>query len=217
MQVITMSWVDLLNASVGVVSLILGAFAIALSVYFFVKAKESEKEAAKTLEAIRAQTDALQRLTGRWMDRLTRYATEPRPADEGLMMLVNTMANLPTTILTHLRVQTTTDPNVSNEQLIGELVDCHIALYYYIAVANVTAQALLPSPDSFDATIPEHANVQRIIDLTSSDFQYMINMLSRVHGARLNASRVRHLYDEAQASWRPLVRNTQDALASRRT
>lgn len=212
-----MSGIDVLNVSVGIISLVLGAFAIGLSVYFFIKAKDSEKEAARTLEAIRVQTDALQRLTGRWMDRLTRYATEPRPADEGLMMLVNTMANLPTTILTHLRVQTTTDPNVSNEQLIGEMVDCYIALYYYIAVANVTAQALLPSPDSFDAAISEHANVQRIVDLTSSDFQYMSNMLSRVHASRLNASRVHHLYEEAHANWRPLVRNTQDALALRRT
>jgi len=121
-----MSGMDVLNISVGVISLILGGFAIWLSVYFFIKAKESEKETAKTLEAIRTQSDALQKLTGKWMDRFTRYATEPKPADEGLMMLVNTMANLPTTILTHLRVHTTTEPAPSNEALFGELTDCYM-------------------------------------------------------------------------------------------
>lgn len=91
-------------------SLVLGGFAIWLSLQFFIKGKESEKQIALTLEGIKMQTDALQKLTGRWMDRLTRYATEPRPADEGLKLLLSTMADLPTALLTHLQVQTTIDP-----------------------------------------------------------------------------------------------------------
>lgn len=211
-----MNAIDVLNVSVGGVSLILGFFAILLSVYFFMKAKDSEKETARTLEAIKVQTEALQKLTGRWMDRLTRYATEPRPADEGLMQLVSAMANLPTTILTHLRVTTTTQPASSNDEaLIGELVDSYIALYYYVAIANVTAQTLLPSMEAFDASVPEHSNVKRLVDQTLTDFQYITNLVASVHASRLSMSRVRHLYEDARVNWGPLVRNADSAWASR--
>jgi hypothetical protein len=212
-----MSGIDVLNVSVGVISLVLGGFAIWLSVYFFMKAKDSEKEAAMTLEAIRVQTDALQKLTGRWMDRLTRYATEPRPADEGLMMLVNTMANLPTTILTHLRVHTATEAAPSNEALIAEMVDCYIALYYYIAIANVSTQPILPNNDVFDNAVPEHVGIRRVVDQTSTDFDYIARILAGVNESRLKASRVRHLLDEAKVSWRPLVRNADGVWESRRS
>lgn len=207
---------DVLNTSVGLMSLILGGFAIWLSWEFYSKAKDAEKQTAVTLEAIKAQSDALQRLTGRWMDRFTRYATEPRPADEGLMMLVNTMANLPTTILTHLRVQTTTtSPSTTPESLITEVVDCYIALYHWTAIANVGFQALLPL-DSFDEAVPEHANLKRIIDGSFNDFSIVANALSQVPNARLHASKINHLLIEAQATWRPLVRDTASALAVRR-
>ena len=58
------------------------------------KGKDAETEAAKALEGIRAQTDTLQHLAGKSMNRLTRYVTQPKPADEGMMALVNAMANL---------------------------------------------------------------------------------------------------------------------------
>jgi hypothetical protein len=179
--------------------------------------KEAEKQTAVTLEAIKAQSDALQRLTGRWMDRLTRYATEPRPADEGLMMLVNTMANLPTTILTHLRVQTTTTPHPSVEPLITEVFDCYIALYHWTAVANVCGQILLPTPDGFDEAIPEHATLKRIVDGSANDFAIMAQALNSERPERLNASRINRLLRDAMEHWRPLVRNTQEALAARAT
>lgn len=208
---------DALNISVNIVSLILGGFAIRLSVYFYTKAKDAETESAKTLEAIKAQTEALQKLTGRWMDRLTRYATEPRPADESLMMLVSTMANLPTTLLTHFRLQASTQPPRSNEDLLSEIVDCYIGLYYYIAVVNDITQALLPSPDNFDESLPEHKNIKSLIDLSYNDFNYMAQNLSQVNQTRLDNSRVKHLYAQASNTWRPLVRNTEDSLDARRS
>lgn len=207
---------DILNTAVSLTSLILGGFAIWLSWVFYSKAKDTEKQTAVTLEAIKAQSDTLQRLTGRWMDRLTRYATEPRPADEGLMMLVNTMANLPTTILTHLRVQTTTTSPTSTEPLMTEIVDCYIALYHWSAIANVSCQALLPSPDTFDEAIPEHASLKRIVDGSFNDFSIMTHALAQISQERINASRINHLLRDAQESWRPLVRNTEGALAARR-
>lgn len=211
------SIMEALNMSVGLMSLVLGGFAIWLSWVFYSKAKEAEKQTAVTLEAIKAQSDALQRLTGRWMDRLTRYATEPRPADEGLMMLVNTMANLPTTILTHLRVQTTTTSEPSTEPLITEVIDCYIALYYWTAIANVGCQGYLPSPDLYDETNPDHAGLKRLVDGSYSDFGIIAKIFEKVSQDRLNASRINHLLQETMEGWRPLVRNTQQALAAKTT
>ncbi len=205
---------DVLNIAVGLTSLVLGGFAIFLSVYFYTKAKDTEKDTAKTLEGIKAQTETLQRLTGRWMDRFTRYATEPHPADEGLMMLASAMADLPTTILTHLRLQAPT--TTSNEPLISELVSCYILLYFYTAVANVMGQALLPGPDNFDPSIPEHANIKRIIDRSFTDFATIADIITRVDASRLDANYYRNLLLEAQGLWRPLIRNTDSSLASRR-
>lgn len=208
---------EVLSMSVGFMSLGLGVLAIWLSWAFYSKAKDAEKQTAVTLEAIKSQSEMLQRLTGRWMDRLTRYATEPRPADEGLMMLVNTMANLPTTILTHLRVQTTTTSEPSIEPLIADLVDCYISLYHRTAMANVCAQLLLPSPDLFDEENSEHAFVKGIVDGSANDFAIITRAIHQVSQDRLNASRINHLLRGTVETWRPLVRNTQEALAARAT
>src|SRR5262249_48107303 len=133
-----MDWVLVINTSVGLMALVLGIFAIWLALYLYCKARDSEKETATTLEAIKAQSEALQKLTGRWMDRFTRHAVEPRPADEGLMQLVQVVASLPTTILAHLQVRGP-DPS-SQEPLLKEIVDAYVGLYYYTALANVLGQ-----------------------------------------------------------------------------
>lgn len=67
--------------AISVASTVLAVVAIWLSIHFFVKGKDSEKAVEKALEGIKAQTDTLQKVASRQLDRLTRYATEPRPAD----------------------------------------------------------------------------------------------------------------------------------------
>ncbi len=71
------------------VSIILGGFSVWLSLHFYTKTKDAETETKTALASIQAQSDALQRLTGKWMDRFTRHATEPRAADEAVMRLVD--------------------------------------------------------------------------------------------------------------------------------
>lgn len=177
---------ELLNTAVGLAALFLGGFAVWLSIHFYEKSKETEKAVAITLEAIRAQSEALQRLTGRWMDRFTRHATQPKPADEGLLTLVAAVANLPTTILTHLRIQP--ESGQSLESAIQEAVNGYIGLYYYSALSNVLAQATLPNEEVFDAQIDWHTAVQRIIDRTATDFQYMAGVLNSIERRRIDTS-----------------------------
>src|SRR5208283_5851218 len=140
-----MDILTVLSTAVGFMSLVLGGFAIWLSFQFYSKAKDAETRTAITLEAIKAQSEALQKLTGRWMDRFTRHATEPKPADQGLLALVNAMANLPTTILTHLQVHTEPRGGEAQEVALSEIINGYICLYHYTALANVGWQALLPA------------------------------------------------------------------------
>ena len=211
-----MDWLTVLNTSVGLMSLVLGGFAIALSVYFYDKAKNAERETAKALEAIRAQSDALQRLTGKWMDRFTRHATEPKPADEGLLTLVSAVANLPTLILTHLRVQPESGDPGNEEALRSAVVDGYIALYYYTALANVASQALLPPEEDFDPGEPRHGELKRIVDSSAADFDYMARTLQGIHGNRLASSPYVRLLTEARDVWRPIVRNTDGVYTLRK-
>lgn len=73
-------------------SLVLGSFAIWLSFHFFSEGKVVETRTAVTLVSIKPHSEALQKLTGRWMGRFARHATERKPPNEGLLTLVNAMA-----------------------------------------------------------------------------------------------------------------------------
>jgi len=183
-----MDGLTVLNTAVGLMSLVLGGFAIWLSLQFYSKAKDAETRTAVTLEAIKAQSEALQKLTGRWMDRFTRHATEPKPADEGLLALVNAMANLPTTILTHLRVYSEPRTGESQEAAIAETVNGYVCLYHYTALANLGWQALLPASGEVDETDPLQMLLVQTVDSTAKDFAYMAGLLEKIDSSRLRAS-----------------------------
>lgn len=200
---------DVLNVAVGLMSLVLGGFSIWLALHFYEKARDAEVRTSSLLESIKTQAESLQKLTGRWMDRFTRHATEPKPADESLMALVSAMADLPTTILTTLRITPTDEPQ-ELEPLRAELVAAHIGLYYYSGVANVAFQALLPSASEYDQTNPDHANVRRLVDSTATDFSYIAQVLNAADRSRVETSRLANLLTEALRDWQPHVR-TSDA------
>jgi hypothetical protein len=210
-----MSWVDVLNTSVGLMGLVLGGFAIWLSLYLYTKAKDSETATAKSLEAIKSQSEALQRLTGRWMDRFTRHATEPRPADEGLMQLVQVVAALPSTLLD--RIHSVQASRVETpEPIIRELVDSYVTLYYYSALSNVLAQVQLPPEAAFDPQNSLHTGVQAIVDRTAADCLHMENVLNSLDQARLRSSNMMQLLQEAVHQWRPHVAYASQAYERQR-
>jgi hypothetical protein len=72
---------DIINLVAAVFSVVLSGVAIFLSVSFFLSSKKTEKEVAITLQEIKSQTGLLERLTGKWVDRLTKFATTPQPMD----------------------------------------------------------------------------------------------------------------------------------------
>ena len=205
---------ELFSTAVGLMSLALGGFAIWLSIHFYEKAKDAEKQAALLLEGIRVQTDSLQKLTGRWMDRFTRHATEPKPMDEGLMTLVSAVANLPTTILTTLRINPGAD-NAQIEPLQAELVNTYIGLHYYSAVANVALQTHLPAATEYDETNTGHAALRRLLDSTAADFNFMAASINATDRRQVDASRLAHLLQETNRDWAPLVRGADQVFRFR--
>ena len=67
----------------SIVSIILAIVAIGLAVYFFVVGRNTETRVGSSLTKIETQAEMLQRLTGRQLDRLTKFVTEDkRPADD---------------------------------------------------------------------------------------------------------------------------------------
>ena len=214
-----METLTVLNTAVGIMSLVLGGFAIWLSFQFYSKATEAETRTAVTLEAIRAQSEALQKLTGRWMDRFTRHATEPKPADEGLLALVNAMANLPTTILTHLRVYSEPRGTETTEEIkeaaIAEMVNCYVCLYHYTALANISWQALLPADGIVDETDAVQLFLIQTVDSTAKDFAYMANILAKIDNSRLRACSYVNLLDYTIDHLRDHIADSASILAAR--
>src|SRR5262245_49375102 len=122
----------------GLVSIALGGLAIWLALYLYNQAKNTEQRVGETLAAIKAQTDALQRLTGKMLDRLTTAVTAARPADEALVLLMSTFRDLPTTIAANLRAPSTDAPQ---QALVNEVLTAYIATFYYTALTNVVSQS----------------------------------------------------------------------------
>ncbi len=211
-----MDALTVLNTAVGLMCLVLGGFAIWLSFQFYSKAKDTEMRTAITLEAIKAQSEALQKLTGRWMDRFTRHATEPKPADEGLLALVNAMANLPTTILTHLRVYTESKGGEPHEGALAEILNGYVCMYHYTALANVGWQALIPTSDAVDETDPRYMMAVQIVDSTAKDFRYIETVLGKVDRSRLSVSAYINLLDYTVNSLREHVADAASVLNARK-
>jgi len=204
---------NILNLIAAATGIVLGPLSIWLSLAFYHKAKDAETETAKALAAIKAQTGTLERLTARWMDRLTRAVTGPRPVDESLTLLVTTLAQLPTSLLSQFQGQTGQGSDV--RALTGELVSTYIVIYYYVCASNVLGQGLLPDKAEFDPQNEVHVGLQRWVDMSAQDFQYMAGILNQVDQKIIKASPYKHLLDEAVSNWRPYVRNFDEHYQTR--
>ena len=185
------------------VSIILGFGAVALAVYFYTQAKNSEARVSNTLESIKAQTDTLQRLTARQMDRLIRGYTDSRPPDESyLYMIVETIKQIPTSIASQLQGASST---TTSQALLVEVVTCYITAYYYAGIANLTLQGLLPPL----ADLKPNDTIKQLVDQSYADFFTLDGILGRLEASWLTSNRLHHLYTEADL-WKsiPLVKDS---------
>ena len=177
------------------VSLILAGVAIWQAMYFYTQGKNTEAKVDTALEGIRAQTDALQALNARTLDRLTKYVTTPRnDTTQSAQVLADAVRELPNIVLS-LRMPA---PNVQDDSLRREIVHAYIALWNYTATANVWASYCLPLFDNFDENNPNDILAKTIVDRSAADFNYMTEIIYHVPASELKATSYFHLYEEVQ-------------------
>ena len=201
-----MNAVEVSSIIASFVSLILAIIAIAMSIYFFVQSKNTETKVQTALEGIRSQTDALQGLSAKWMDRLTRYVTTPRTeVSESSQILLTIIKELPENIVSRLGKT----PAVSNEQTLRqEVIASYIALYYYTGVANVWSQFSLPAPEHIEGNAAYYQLIKSVVDRSFADFIYIARVLDGIPGQELQQSRLQHLLDEGRTMYRDRVMDT---------
>jgi hypothetical protein len=82
------------------VSVIISVLAIWQAIYFYTQGKNTERNVQVALEAIKTQTDALQTLNARTLDRLTKYVTTPRDeSTQTAQLFAATMRDIPDIVL----------------------------------------------------------------------------------------------------------------------
>jgi uncharacterized protein YoxC len=137
----------------SIASIILALFAIFLAIYLYVKTKSTEQAVTNSLCEIKSQTETLTKLNSKWMDRLIKGVTDGRPqiADPSISQLLTALSQLPQSISMQF-----TQPNAGKEEsyLTEQLINAHIAVYYYSALTNYWSQFFIPRPDEFSADNP---------------------------------------------------------------
>jgi hypothetical protein len=160
-------WLGLLGLVAGLVSIVLGVIAIWLSLHFYHQAKGSETAVGTMLADIRAQTATLERIAGRQLDRLTRFATQPRQEDPQVSQLMVIFRELTAVALSPGDSEPQTEP----------LPDHVRALYnvlYFSALANIGwNRQLLPASQRS----PDDQWIANFVDETHQFFFAHFHML----------------------------------------
>jgi hypothetical protein len=123
---------------IGVSSLISGfvldLLAIGLSVHFFVKTKNTESAVNSALAEIKQQTNSLERIASRQLDRLTRAVVQPRPETQEILEAIK---NLPKNSLAD---QPSPKPSTNPAEDREWLIKMQITAYFYASIANILLQ-----------------------------------------------------------------------------
>lgn len=203
-----MTWVDGINLGASVASILLALVAMAMSLYFYCQTKNSEAKVENALEGIKAQTEALQRLSGRYLDRLTKYVTTPKEGPNAeSTAVVQALDRLPAQIQTAVSILIA--PSVGQQDaLVKEIINCYIALLYYVGLTNVWSSFTLPSAENFDETDSWHQQIKTVVDRSYHDFMHIENLVFALDKQKLQSSDLVHLLGEIGNVYRPLIRDT---------
>jgi hypothetical protein len=199
------------NLASSIVSVILAVLAIVLSLIFYSASKQTESGVNASLTKIETQAEMLAKITGRQLDRLTKFATERPEQPEVIPQMIEIIARLPQT-LTATISQSASD----NEALRDELVACYMVMYFYSVQTNFWCQSHLPPIESFDPNNQYHALIKRILDMSAADSAHMKGILDSIDGARLRKQqKLLDLALEADQVWKEFVLSTSDVFVSR--
>jgi hypothetical protein len=200
------SWGMIVGLTSLISTLALGSLAIALSVYFFVKTKQTEGIVGSALAAVKQQTDSLQKLAAKQMDRLIGVVAEKPELEEQRTMIIE--------LFKVIQRPAFTDPVPKQGELTPEMNEwlfrITIVAYFYAGMSNILAHSLLP------ARIAD-ANewVIRKVDNSYADFITLDAFLAGTNQAYLKNHPIYSWYDEALNLCKPLVRNTTGVYQAR--
>lgn len=209
-----MNWLDVFSVISNSISAVLGVVAIWLSWAFYRETKSTEMQVTSSLAKIETQTQALQKLSAKWLDRLTDYITTERsnPLDQSMPQIIEVLTQLPQIVLTSVR-QPTSDQ--SRDDLVRQLLQAYIALYYYTALTNYWTQTHLPDRDEFRPDVPFHTLLMRIVDSSSSDFSQVAKTLAQADQSILTNLPNVAVLEETRDLWRHEVQSTKEVYAAR--
>ena len=195
----------------GVFSISISVIAIFLSIVFYLAGRKTEISVSNSLTKIETQTDALQKLSGRQIDKLMKHAFEGNPqnsSNDTMMQIMSTLSQIPLTITTILRQP------VENTNDTQKIADLYAALYFYTAQTNYWSQYYLPKASEFDETNEFHTFTKRIVDLSDSDFVGVANWLSQCDQRLLSQSPLYSYFNVTKDIWRHTVRNSAEVFVA---
>jgi hypothetical protein len=197
----------------SIVSVVLGVIAFWVSLYFFAQAKRTEQAVSNSLTKIETQADMLQKISGRQLDRLTRFVTDPaaRGPDPQLESLIGVLVQ----VVQPLASGRLNDPGQQTaEQLRDELVSCYLLIHHYTAQTNLWSQLQLPSATTFNPEDATHSLVRRTIDGSAADFEYMERLLAGIDAAKVKSNSLAHVYEET-AGLRTYIKTSSDLFVAK--
>jgi hypothetical protein len=197
-ETMPIDWAMVVGLVSLVTSIVLSILAIFLSAYFYTQAKNTEARVQTSLAEIKQQTDALQRLSGRMLDRLTRAVTEGRPDHEHrqMVLLVEAMRTFHPGNAVPVNQPTTTGTTERRD-----LVQLWACAYLYASISNVFCQGLLP-----DSVADVGDELRRLVDMTYADVNTLEGWLGTPDDQWTPVAKT--LFDYANLSWKPHIADT---------
>lgn len=194
------------NLIVSIFSIVLSGLAIYLCLHFYDKSKQTEKETSNSLIKIDTQTDMLQELTGKWMDKLTGYATrnKPNPLELPFQQLLKIIPQLPKDITKNMDQE-----NITKEQL-NQLRTLGIFFYFYCAQTNIWSQQSLPNVANFNKNDPNHNYISTIINVSHRDFKSITKQFSKIDQKELKQLPMYYLYNDTKNHFSNFVMSTEE-------
>jgi len=194
----------------SVVGAILAVVAIAQAVYFYTQAKGSEARVDNALVGIKTQTEALQTLSGRQLDRLTGHVIARREEPRELALaLVSALRSSNDGIPQRLTLPPQ-NSTAQGEALLAEIVQLYVGLWNYTAMTNVMAGLNLPVIQEFNEESHLHQIIRNTINRSAADFHFMTSIVERLTQEDIQALPPSYgeLYSEVQTHLRELVGDT---------
>lgn len=187
-------------------TVLLGVLAIWLSLYLYTRAKETEKAVDSSLAAIKQQTDSLQKLTAKQMDRLIGVVAEKPELEEQRTLIIELFK----VIQKPAFAETAPKQGELTPEMNEWLFRLTIVAYFYSGLSNILAQPLLPV-----SIADANEWLIRKVDSSCADFLALDSFLAGANQDYLKSHPIFSWYQEAFSFAKPLVRNATGVYQTR--